>query len=56
MPSVDQILVVYKYVDVFLEDLLGLPPNREFEFTIKLVFGTHLISKAPYRMAPTELA
>ena len=36
-------------------DLLGLPPNHEVEFSIDLLFGTTPISKAPYRMAPMEL-
>ena len=33
-----------------------MPPSREVEFTIDLVPGSNLISKAPYRMAPIELA
>ena len=32
-----------------------MPPNPEVEFTIDVLQGTTLISKAPYRMAPTEL-
>ena len=34
----------------------GLPPDREIKFAIELLPGTTPISKAPYRMAPTELA
>ncbi|RVW11915.1 Retrovirus-related Pol polyprotein from transposon 17.6 [Vitis vinifera] len=37
------------------EDLPGLPPEREVEFTIDLVPGIGPMSKAPYRMAPVEL-
>ena len=44
-----------EFPDVFLEDLLGLPPDREDEFVIDLVPGTAPISKPPYRMAPLEL-
>ena len=44
-----------KFPDVFSEDLPGLPPDREVEFTIDLVPSIGPISKAPYRMAPTEL-
>ena len=47
--------IVKEFPDVFLEDLRGLPPKREVEFTIDLVLGTGPISKAPYRMAPAEL-
>ena len=44
-----------EFPDVFSEELLGLPPTRELEFTIDLIPGTNPVSKAPYRMAPTEL-
>ncbi|RVW67492.1 Transposon Ty3-I Gag-Pol polyprotein [Vitis vinifera] len=47
--------IVREYPDVFPEDLPGLPPEREVEFTIDLVPGTGPMSKAPYRMAPVEL-
>ncbi|GJX82940.1 putative reverse transcriptase domain-containing protein [Tanacetum coccineum] len=33
----------------------GLPPEREVEFTIKLIPSAQPISKAPYKMAPVEL-
>jgi hypothetical protein len=51
----EDISVVKEFPDVFSEDLHGLPPEREVEFTIDLVLGTGPISKAPYRMAPAEL-
>ena len=44
-----------EFPDVFPEDLSGLPPDREIEFSIDLLPSSNLISKAPYRMAPTEL-
>ena len=44
-----------RYADVFLKDLPGLPLDREVEFAIDLLPGITPISKAPYRMAPTEL-
>ena len=47
--------IVCKFVDAFPEDLPGLPPIREIEFTIDLVPGTSPISIPPYRMAPVEL-
>ncbi|KAI3446801.1 hypothetical protein Pfo_003466 [Paulownia fortunei] len=47
--------VVQEFVEVFPDDLPGLPPNREIEFVIDVMPGTTSISKAPYRMAPTEL-
>ena len=44
-----------KFLDVFPDDIVGLPPEREVKFTIDLIPGTEPISIPPYRMAPTEL-
>ena len=49
-------LVVKEFLDVFPEDLPGVPPDRVLEFSIDVIPGTAPISKAPYRMAPVELA
>jgi hypothetical protein len=43
-------------MDVFPEELLGMPLEREVEFYIDLIPGIAPIAKRPYRMAPTELA
>ncbi|XP_058202637.1 uncharacterized protein LOC131317072 [Rhododendron vialii] len=40
--------VVREYKDVFLEELPGLPPPRELDYTIELQPGTTPISMAPY--------
>jgi hypothetical protein len=48
--------VVYEYPDVFLDELPGMPPDRDIEFAIELQLGTAPISKRPYRMPPAELA
>jgi len=53
--KLEEIPIVSDFLDVFPEELPGLPPNREIEFTIDLLPGTGPISKAPYRMAPLEL-
>jgi len=53
--NLDDILIVWEFPKVFPEELLGLPPDREIDFTIELVSNTAPISKAPYRMACTEL-
>ncbi|CAN6477769.1 unnamed protein product [Victoria cruziana] len=53
--SIAEIPVVKYFVDVFPDDLSGLPPEREVEFRIELIPETSPISKAPYRMAPAEL-
>jgi hypothetical protein len=50
------IYVVEEFMDVFPEELPGMPPEREVEFYIDLILGTAPIAKRPYCMAPTELA
>ena len=47
--------VLCEFLDVFLEELPGMPPDREVEFVMELMPGTAPISKCPYRMPPNEL-
>ena len=47
--------VMCKYVDVFPDDLPGLPPHRVVDFGIELHPGTSPISMTPHKMAPVEL-
>ena len=55
-PDLASIPVVCEFSDVFPEDLPGLPPDRDVEFSIELEPGTAPISRRPYHMAPKELA
>ena len=48
---IDEIPVIRE----FPNDIVGLPPDREVEFTIDLIPGTEPISIPSYRMAPIEL-
>ena len=47
--------LVREFEEVFPEEVLGLPPRREVDFSIDLVPGAGPVSIAPYRMAPTKL-
>ncbi|WVY91911.1 hypothetical protein V8G54_037425 [Vigna mungo] len=53
--QIANIPMVREYVDVFPEEVPGLPPSREINFSIDLVPGVGPVSIAPYRMAPAEL-
>jgi hypothetical protein len=53
--KLEDIPVVNEFMDVFPQELLGMPPDREIEFTIDLKPGTSPISQAPYKMGPKEL-
>ncbi|GJV07965.1 reverse transcriptase domain-containing protein [Tanacetum coccineum] len=46
---------VQDFLEVFPEDLPGLPPTRQVEFQIDLVPGAAPVARAPYRLAPSEL-
>ena len=47
--------MVHEFLDVFPEELPGLPPEREIKFCMDVVPGTDPISMPPYRMTPIEL-
>ncbi|GJS49791.1 putative reverse transcriptase domain-containing protein [Tanacetum coccineum] len=53
--KLSDISVVRDCVDVFPEDLSGLPPQRQVEFRIDLVSGATPVAKSPYRLAPSEM-
>ncbi|KAL5816180.1 hypothetical protein ACOSQ3_024558 [Xanthoceras sorbifolium] len=53
--SFQNIPTVCDFLDVFPEELLNLPPEREVEFVIDVIPGTIPVSITPYRMAPAEL-
>ena len=54
-PDLDLPRVVCEYVDVFPDELPGLPPRRVVDFGIELHPGTSTISMTPHKMAPVEL-
>ena len=54
-PDLDLPRVVCEYVDVFPDELPGLPPQRVADFGMELHPGTSPISMTPHRMAPVEL-
>ena len=53
--NLENVLVVCEFSNVFLDDLPGLPPNRELEFGIKVLLGSTPISIPLYGMTPMEL-
>ena len=53
--NLENIPVIKEFPDVFLEELPGLPLEREVDMSIEVIQGTTPISRAPYRTTPTEL-
>ena len=47
--------MLQEFRDVFPEEILGLPPRRDIDFTIELVLGETPMSKTPYRMSTPEI-
>jgi hypothetical protein len=47
---------VCEFLNVFPDELPGLPPDRDIEFAIEILPGMTPISRRPYRMPPNELA
>ncbi|XP_074297549.1 uncharacterized protein LOC141628287 [Silene latifolia] len=54
-PSASDIPVVGEFGDIFPDEIPGLPPKREIDFSVEFKPGTGPISKVPYRMGPKEL-
>ena len=44
------IRVVEEFMDVFPEELPGLPLEKEVDLSVEILTGTTPISRAPYRM------
>ena len=51
----NNLAIVGEFVDLFPEEILGLPPQRESNLTIDLVPKTGLSTKTSYRVAPKEM-
>ncbi|GJX64777.1 putative reverse transcriptase domain-containing protein [Tanacetum coccineum] len=51
----DNVPIFQDFLEVFPEDLSGLPPTRQVEFQIDLIPGTAPVARAPYRLAPSEM-
>eukprot|EP00253_Pinus_taeda_P028202 PITA_28202 len=47
--------VIKEFADVFPEEIPGLPPKRDIDFTIELIPGAAPVSRTPYRMSIPEL-
>ncbi|WMV26668.1 hypothetical protein MTR67_020053 [Solanum verrucosum] len=55
IPHFQSVPIVREFPEVFLDDLPGIPPEREIDFGIDIIPDTCPISFPPYGMAPTEL-
>ncbi|GJU34226.1 reverse transcriptase domain-containing protein [Tanacetum coccineum] len=51
----EDIPVVREFLEVFPEDLPGLPLVRQVEFQIDLIPGVTPVARAPYRLASSEM-
>ena len=54
-PRLEDYPVLQEFKDVFPDEILGLPPKRDIDFTINLVLGATPVSKTPYKMSTPEL-
>ena len=50
-PRLEEFHMLQEVRDVFPNEILGLPPKRDIDFTIELVPGVAPVSKTPYRMS-----
>jgi hypothetical protein len=54
-PSPDDHPILREYRDVLPEEVLGLPPKRDIDFSIELAPGEVSVSRTSYRMITLEL-
>jgi hypothetical protein len=53
--KLEDIHVIREYLDVFPNELPGMPPKTAIQFKIELQSGTALVAKAPYKMSPVDM-
>jgi len=53
--GLENLPLIQEFVDVFIEEILGLPIERELTFIIDLKPGTKHIARTPYRMLISKL-
>nr|GEZ33174.1 putative reverse transcriptase domain-containing protein [Tanacetum cinerariifolium] len=51
----EDVTIVQDFLEVFLEDLPGIPPTCQVEFQINLIPGVAPVARAPYRLAPSQM-
>jgi hypothetical protein len=54
-PSLEDHTILREYKYVFPEEIPGLPPRRDIDFSIEFVPGVVPVSRTPYRMSTPEL-
>jgi hypothetical protein len=54
-PSLEDHPILREYKDVFHEEVPGLPPRRDIEFSIELVPRVVPMSRTPYRMSTPKI-
>nr|GEY36904.1 hypothetical protein [Tanacetum cinerariifolium] len=53
--QLEDIPAVREFMEVFPEDLPGLPPVLQVEFQIDLILEAAPVARAPYRLAPSQM-
>nr|GEV25618.1 putative reverse transcriptase domain-containing protein [Tanacetum cinerariifolium] len=51
----EDVPIVRDFLEVFPEDLSGIPPTRQVEFQINLISSAAPVARAPYRLASSEM-
>jgi hypothetical protein len=54
-PNLTNHPILREYKDVFPEEIPGLPPRRDIDFSIELAPGAVPTSRIPYRMSKPEM-
>nr|GEY55945.1 putative reverse transcriptase domain, ribonuclease H-like domain, aspartic peptidase domain protein [Tanacetum cinerariifolium] len=53
--GLEDVPIVRDFLEIFPEDLSGLPSTRQVKFQINLILGAAPVARAPYRLALSEM-
>nr|GFB15635.1 putative reverse transcriptase domain-containing protein [Tanacetum cinerariifolium] len=51
----EDVPVILYFLEVFPDELPGLPPPRQVELCIDLIPGAAPVARVPYRLAPSKM-
>nr|GFD14422.1 putative reverse transcriptase domain-containing protein [Tanacetum cinerariifolium] len=55
LKQLEDVSVIQDFLEVFTEELHGLPPPRQVEFCVDLIPSVAPVARTPYHLAPSKM-